>query len=116
MKHRRDHRVIWIPGLLNKMVIYTLTMTGFMLVFYVFSGSQQFSDQTVNGIIELVLIFSVSSFFFALCAIAGRTFRNRYFSHLKKQRNGLLLAALAILAFVIVLFALLIVLQTGYGY
>jgi hypothetical protein len=91
-------------------------MTAFMLFFYIFTGSQQFSDQTVNGIIELTLIYSFSSFFFALCAIVGRMIRNHYVSHLKKQRIYLLIIAMIITAAVALLFSLLIVIQTGYGY
>jgi len=116
MRHRKQTPVVWIPGLLNRMVIYSLIMTGFMLLFYIFSGRQQFSDRTVNGIIELALVFSVGSFFLSLCAIAGRILRNRYVSHLKKQKIGPLIAAMVSMVMVTLLFSLLSILQTGYGY
>ena len=116
MKHKRDYRLIWFPAFLNKIVIYTLTMTLFMLLFYFFAGSQQFSDRTVNGIIETALLFSISSFFFSLLAIGGRIIRNRYVSHLKKQRIPFLIIAMIAMAVVALFLSLLIVLQTGYGY
>ena len=116
MRHKRNYRVIWFPSLLNKIVIYTLTMTVFMLVLYFFTGRQQFSDRSVSAIIELALIYSVCSFFFSLTAIGGRIFRNRYVSHLKKQRIFWLILIMAAMAVVSLFLSLLIVLQTGYGY
>ncbi len=116
MRNRHKSPVIWVSGLLNKMVVYTSIMTGFMLIFYFFSGRQRFSDKTVNGIINLILVFSMGTFFFALSAIVGRIWRNRYVSHLKRQPLIFLMGAMVFMIFVILLFSLLIVLQTGYGY
>ncbi|MDC7221456.1 MAG: hypothetical protein PQJ59_16100 [Spirochaetales bacterium] len=116
MKHKRDYRIIWFPALLNKIVAYTLTMTIFLVMFYFFTGTQQFSDRTVNGIIEMVIIFSVCSFFFAFSAIIGRIIRNRYVSNLKKKSLIKLIIAMVCMVFITLIFSAFIVIQSGYGY
>lgn len=112
----RNPEKIWFPGLLNKLVAYCFFMTAFLILFYISAGNHEFTDRTVKGIIELILFFSISSFFISIFAILGRIMRNRYLTHIKRKSFILLIVTLGGSFVVSLFFSLIIVLQNGYGY